>query len=32
MEKNRKCKVGAEDTDADRVEQCNITATRLVSH
>jgi hypothetical protein len=32
MEKNRKCKVCAEDTDADRAEQCNRTTTRLVSH
>jgi hypothetical protein len=32
MEKNRKCKGCAEDTDADRAEQCNRTTTRLVSH
>jgi hypothetical protein len=32
MEKNRKCKGCAEDTDVDRVEQCNRTTTRLVSH
>jgi hypothetical protein len=28
MEKNRKCKGCAEDTDADRAEQCNRTTTR----
>jgi hypothetical protein len=32
MEKKRKCKGCAEDTDADRAEQCNRTTTRLVSH
>jgi hypothetical protein len=32
MQKNRKCKGCAEDTDADRAEQCNRTTTRLVSH
>jgi hypothetical protein len=31
-QKNRKCKGCAEDTDADRAEQCNRTTTRLVSH
>jgi hypothetical protein len=31
-QKNRKYKGCAEDTDADRVEQCNRTTTRLVSH
>jgi hypothetical protein len=31
-QKNRKCKVCVEDTDADREEQCNRTTTRLVSH
>ena len=30
MEKNRKCKVCAEDTDADRAEKRNRTETRLV--
>jgi hypothetical protein len=31
-QKNKKCKRSAEDTDADRAEQCNRTSTGLVSH
>jgi hypothetical protein len=31
-QKNRKCKGRAEDTDADRAEQCNRTTIGLVSH
>jgi hypothetical protein len=32
IQKNRKCKGCAEDTDAGRALQCNRTTTRLVSH
>jgi hypothetical protein len=31
-QKNIKCKGSAEDTNADRAEQCNRKAARLVSH
>jgi hypothetical protein len=31
-QKNIKCKGCAEDTDADKAEQCNRTTTRLVRH